>query len=136
MMSRLLVFLGIILMLVGASGAFGSSREDTTVASETGSTRVHNMGLIARQQCDVTCYAMLAIVGAAFFGSGFIAVGVQVGVQDSTDRLDELVDLAKEERDERHAAARRNTTQTRAEPARPNVARLRADAVPPPPPLR
>ena len=86
------MLVGFLLMLAGGGFALASAGLDTTTVDTermplTGQViehRVHNIGLIGKQESGAAAWGTAAIVGALLFVGGWIVSGVQ----DVADRLE------------------------------------------------
>ena len=59
---------GIVLLLVGTIAFFVGFNMDTTVATDFGGQRVHNIGLMNDRQNAIIVAGILAVIGAIFVG--------------------------------------------------------------------
>ena len=80
---------GLLLIVIGMSLSYLAANSDTAVPEFTArgtETRVHNIGLIGRQQAETTFYAAMAIVGSVLFIGAWIASGLEEMISDNRNR--------------------------------------------------
>ena len=77
--------LGVLLLACGAIALFFGLNIDTTVATDIGARRVHNIGLMSDKQNVLLVGAAIAVVGAVLFGFGF--ANKRSSVSSSTDGI-------------------------------------------------
>ena len=90
-MRWLLNSLGALMFVAGGIGAFVAAGRDTTTGE--GSDRIHNIGLIGKQQADTTLWSGVAIAGAVFIAGGSIA-GLLVRTDSSKNEEEEASEKA------------------------------------------
>ena len=60
--------IGILVLVVGVLAFFYGFNMDTTVATDFGGRRIHNIGLMNDRQSIIIFAGVLAVIGAVFFG--------------------------------------------------------------------
>jgi hypothetical protein len=77
---------GAVLVVVGAVGVFGALRMNTSVETPDGTSRVHNIGLLADRQNALILSGLVAIAGLGFVGFGSAKKGASASEDEQSNK--------------------------------------------------